>query len=40
MKKILVIITTISLLLGGCSVSREEPQDFVTPCPGTGCDFN
>lgn len=37
MKKIIVFITTLTLLLGGCSTSREAPKDFVTPCPGLGC---
>lgn len=38
MKKLIVIITTLSLLLGGCSISRDVSNDFVTPCPGFGCD--
>jgi PBP1b-binding outer membrane lipoprotein LpoB len=39
-KKIIAFITVLSLLLGGCSASKEIPNDFVTPCPGVGCDFN
>lgn len=34
------IYYSIIFTVGGCSASKEIPNDFVTPCPGVGCDFN